>query len=117
MKTDINKLHKCIELRNRIGLNNLPRSSGKTILLCHELAGIIEVEDFKTSVVGIPNSYGLHFLLPVLLSVFDEHEIKYKYIKQQNKIICGDKTIYFILTGEVEERTRGFGDYYYQDIE
>lgn len=117
MKTDINKLHERIELRNRIGLNNLPRNSGKTFILWHELAGIIEVEDFKTIVVGLPNNFGLCFLLPMLFDVFDEHEIKYEYVKQQNRIICGDKIIYFILSEEVKEKTCGFDDYYYQNVE
>lgn len=117
MKTNINKLHERIELRNKIGLNNLPRNSGKTILLCHELAGIIEVEDFKTIVVGLPRSFGLRFLLPMIFDVFDEHEIKYQYIKQQNKIICSDKTLYFILAEEIREKTCGFEEYYYQNVE
>ena len=116
MKTNIDKLHKCIELCNKIGLHNLPRGFGKTTILCHGLAGIVEVEDFKTIVVGIPSSYNLCFLLPMLFDIFDEHEIKYKYIKQQNKVICGDKTICLMFTDEVEEKTRGFGEYYYQDV-
>jgi hypothetical protein len=43
MKTNIDKLHELVNLRNNVGIHNLPRGCGKTRLLCHELAGTISV--------------------------------------------------------------------------
>jgi len=114
MKTNVSKLHELLKLRNKVDSLYLPRRCGKTLLLCHELVGAIEVGDFKTVVVGIYSNSNLEFLLPMLFDVLKEHGMNYAYVKQHNKLLCNDKVVRFIEERKVREETVGISDYYYQ---
>ena len=121
MKTDIDKLHTLASLYET-GVVNFPLGCGKTHLLCHDLAGIVNVDGPDIVIVGISYFYRLECLLPMLFDVFDEHEIEYKYVKHQNKIICNIgnihfKNVFFVLEETVENKTCGIGDYYYMYLD
>lgn len=117
MKTNIEELHKLLEWRNKIREYNLPSQCGKTTLKCHELSGDIEVGKLDTIVVCIPYYHVLNFLIPTLKGVLDEHKLKYTYKKFDRILFCNDKKIRFISEDDLELKTLGLGDYYYQYIE
>ena len=113
MKTNIRKLHEVLEFRSKVGSFRLPRRCGKTLLLCHELVGAIEVGDFKTIVVGIVNNNRLESLIPMLTDVLKEHGMEYD-IKQKKELLCNNKVIRFIEEQRLGETIIRFNDFYYQ---
>lgn len=117
MRTDINELHKLLEWRNKIGEYKLPKACGKTLLKCHELAGSIEVGELNTIIVGIPYYHVLNFLIPILEGVLNEHKLKYVYTQQGHILFCNDKKIVFLSKDDLDLKTEGLGDYYYQYME
>lgn len=112
--TDIDALHKVIEKRE-VG-DSLSRGCGKTFARCHELAGVIEVGDFKVIVVAISLYRDLQYILPMIKEVFAEHGLEWEYRPQHYEILCNDKHIYFIPHDALRHRTRGLGDYFYHPM-
>jgi len=66
IQTDIDRLHNVFEGRTR------GRGCGKTMLLCHQIAGQLEVAP-QDIVVCIPNMYRIEYFVPILSYVLVEH--------------------------------------------
>ena len=106
MNTDIDRLHD-VHLGNRVG-----RGCGKSYLLCHKIAGYIELglKDFGQIVVSTyPHPH--RYLYDMLIGVLEEHNIRITACKGRSIIAyCGDDLtmkVTFTSGENVEKYTRG----------
>ena len=108
--TDLDKLHNVIEKRS----SGLPRRAGKTYARCHELAGHVEVGDFRNIIVGMTHYSDVDYLFPMIEDIFNEHRIELKRISQ-NVFQANGKRILFMSSSQMSNKTRGL-EYFYQPM-
>jgi len=112
MTSDIDRLHDVIQGRAH------GRRCGKTYAMCHGLAGTIEVGKHDRIIVHIPTYHSFDHIFSVLLGVFDEHGLTIeKHYRQQREIICGGKSIRFLVYQADDQKLIGLSECDYCSID
>lgn len=113
MKTDIDRLHNVVlEKKDK-------EWSGETFAKCHEIAGIIEIGEFKKIVCVISCYRDIQHILPMLMDVFSEHSLPKlgKGTVSDRVFFFGEVEITFIPYSILEEKARGLDNFYLCEFE
>lgn len=99
METDIDRLHDLI-INDRCH-----RRCGRTFLLCHTLAGEVEVGDTEKIICLGNDMKTLDFIRNMLYKVFDEHKLSITE-KRKDRICVNGKTIFFFTHEQWNKRAK-----------
>lgn len=107
MKTDLDRLHKVIEVGPFC-----PRGAGRTFASCHNLAGILETcEEGAYIFWPLPHMHWLRHIRSMVTRVLGEHRLEFEWV-QRAKLKCGSKTVVFaVITQETVFNFSGFSFY------
>lgn len=100
MKTDIDRLHKTIIT------NDTSRRCGKTLLLCHSVAGEIEVGDAEEIVCLGQQKQHAEFIRKVFEEVCEEHQLEIEKRKRYRLVVEG-KNVFFMTNTEFRRHCIG----------
>jgi len=100
MKTDISRLH------NMILVGDTSKRCGKTLLLCHSMAGEIEVGDPEEVVCLGKQKRHVEMVRNMFEHVCNEHQLNIKQ-KRRYRWTVEDKDVFFLTNAEFERHCIG----------